>query len=195
MQLAGKRIGFALTGSFCTFEEIMGPLQDLVAADAEVYPIMSGIAFQLDSRFGSASGWRERIRAITGRNIIHSIDQAEPIGPNKLFDLLIVAPCTGNTLAKLANAVTDTPVTMAVKAHLRNGRPVLLYVSTNDGLGLNAKNIGTLLAARNIFFVPFGQDDPVNKPTSLVADSSKLLAAAEHALAGKQLQPLLIQRT
>lgn len=173
----------------------MGPLQDLVAADAEVYPIMSGIAFQLDSRFGSASGWRERIRAITGRNIIHSIDQAEPIGPNKLFDLLIVAPCTGNTLAKLANAVTDTPVTMAVKAHLRNGRPVLLYVSTNDGLGLNAKNIGTLLAARNIFFVPFGQDDPVNKPTSLVADSSKLLAAAEHALAGKQLQPLLIQRT
>lgn len=195
MELAGKRIGFALTGSFCTFEEIMGPLQALVAAGALVYPIMSETAFRLDSRFGSASRWQETIKAITGHEIIHSIDQAEPIGPNQLFDLIIVAPCTGNTLAKLANAITDTTATMAVKAHLRNGRPVLLFISTNDGLGLNAKNIGTLLAARNIFFVPFGQDNPLQKPTSLVADSNLLLAATEQALAGKQLQPLLIQRT
>ncbi len=194
MELAGKRIGFALTGSFCTFEDIMNPLQELVAADAHVYPIMSDMAFRLDSRFGSANSWRERICAITGRNIIHSIDQAEPIGPNKLFDLLIIAPCTGNTLAKLANAITDTPVTMAAKAHLRNGRPILIHISTNDGLGLNAKNLGMLLAAHHIYFVPFGQDDPVNKPTSLVADPTKLVAAAQHALAGKQLQPLLIQR-
>lgn len=195
MELAGKRIGFAMTGSFCTFEEMMGPLQDLVASGAIVYPIMSEISYRLDSRFGSASGWQETITAITGHQIIHGIDQAEPIGPNKLLDLVIVAPCTGNTIAKLANAITDTAVTMAVKAHLRNGRPVLLFVSTNDGLALNAKNIGVLFASRNIFFVPFGQDDPQNKPTSLVADSKRLLAAAQHALEGKQLHPVLIQRT
>ncbi|NLW17390.1 MAG: dipicolinate synthase subunit B [Firmicutes bacterium] len=195
MTLAGKRIGFALTGSFCTFEDIMGPLQDLVAIGAQVYPIMSEIAFQLDSRFGNADCWREQIRAITGHEIIHSIDQAEPIGPKRLFDLLIIAPCTGNTLAKLANAITDTAVTMAAKAHLRNERPILLSISTNDGLGLNAKNLGVLLAARNFYFVPFGQDDPQQKPTSIVADPTRLVAAAEHALAGKQLQPLLIQRT
>lgn len=195
MELAGKRIGFALTGSFCTFEEIMGPLKELVATGADIYPIMSETSFRLDSRFGSASSWQQTITAITGHGIIHSIDQAEPIGPNKLFDLVIVAPCTGNTLAKLANAITDTAVTMAVKAHLRNGRPVLLSISTNDGLGLNAKNIGVLLASRNIFFVPFGQDDPQNKPTSLVANSKQILAAAQHALDGKQLHPVLIQRT
>lgn len=194
MNLAGKRIGFAMTGSFCTFQEIMGPLQALVGAGAAVYPIMSETAYRLDSRFGSASSWQEAITAITGHEIIHSIDQAEPIGPNHLFDLLVVAPCTGNTLAKLANAITDTAVTMATKAHLRNGRPVLLSISTNDGLGLNAKNLGILLAARHFFFVPFGQDNPKQKPTSLVADSSLLPAAAEHALVGKQLQPVLIQR-
>lgn len=194
MDLAGVRIGFAMTGSFCTFQEIMGPLQALVSAGAAVYPIMSEAAYRLDSRFGSASQWQEAVTAITGREIIHSIEQAEPIGPNLLFDLIVVAPCTGNTLAKLANAITDTTVTMATKAHLRNGRPVLISVSTNDGLGLNAKNIGLLLAARHVFFVPFGQDNPKQKPTSLVADSSLLVVAAEQALAGKQLQPVLIQR-
>ncbi|HBK86455.1 MAG TPA: dipicolinate synthase subunit B [Firmicutes bacterium] len=194
MKLVGKRIGFAITGSFCTFQEIMGPLQALVTAGAMVYPIMSEAAYRLDSRFGTASQWQETVTAITGREIIHSIEQAEPIGPNVLFDLIIIAPCTGNTLAKLANAITDTAVTMAAKAHLRNGRPVLISISTNDGLGLNAKNLGLLLAARNIFFVPFGQDNPKQKPTSLVADSSLLVAAAEQALIGKQLQPVLIGR-
>lgn len=194
MKLIGKHIGFALTGSFCTFEEIMTPLKALVAAGAEVYPIMSETSFQLDTRFGSASSWQATITTITGREIIHTIDQAEPIGPNRLLDLMIIAPCTGNTLAKLANAITDTAVTMAAKAHLRNGRPVLLFVSTNDGLALNATNIGVLLAARNIFFVPFGQDNPYQKPTSLVADSRKLQAAAEYALQGQQIQPVLIER-
>jgi len=192
--MKGKRIGFAMTGSFCTFQEIMTPLRELVAAGAEVQPIMSETAYNQTTRFGDAASWHQALTAITGKNIIHSITEAEPIGPNRLFDLIIVAPCTGNTIAKLANAITDTAVTMLVKAHLRNGRPVLLFISTNDGLGLNAKNIGLLLAAHNVFFVPFGQDDPHGKPTSLVADSKLLVEAARHALVGKQLQPVLIQR-
>ncbi len=194
MNLQGKRIGFALTGSFCTFEQVTAALQELVKQGADVYPIMSEAAYELDTKFGSACGWRNVVESITGKGIVHSIVGAEPIGPGKTLDLVIVAPCTGNTIAKLANAVTDTPVTMAVKAHLRNGRPVLIAVSTNDGLGLNAKNIGLLLGARHIYFVPFGQDNPTGKPTSLVANMSMIPEAASQALDGKQIQPLLVAR-
>lgn len=194
MEIAEARIGFCFTGSFCTFREMMEPLKVLTAQGAAVYPIMSETAYRLDSRFGNAAQWRETIVALCGHEIIIGIDKAEPIGPGGLFDLLVIAPCTGNTLAKLANAVTDTTVTMAAKAHLRNGRPLLLSVSTNDGLGLNAKNIGVLLSARNIFFVPFGQDNPTQKPTSLVADPGRLVEAVRLALQGEQMQPLLIER-
>lgn len=195
MTLAGKRVGFAMTGSFCTFQDVIDPLQALVAAGAEVYPIMSEAACDLDTKFGAASHWRNQLEAITGRSIIRSIVQAEPIGPGKLFDLIIVAPCTGNTLAKLANAITDSPVTMAVKAHLRNGRPVLIAISSNDGLGMNARNLGTLLAAKHFYFVPFGQDSPFAKPTSLVSDLQLTVAAAELALDERQIQPILISRS
>lgn len=194
MPLTGKRIGFALTGSFCTFAEIIKPIEDLIESGASVVPIMSEPSYSLDTKFGEAAYWRETVERVTGHKIIHTLVQAEPIGPQKLLDLIVAAPCTGNTVAKLANAVTDTPVTMAVKAHLRNGRPVLVAISTNDGLALNAKNIGLLLAARNFYFVPFGQDNPQEKPTSLVADMSKIKEAAVMALRGQQIQPLLIER-
>lgn len=191
MTLQGKRIGWALTGSFCTYEQIIAPLQEMVSQGADVHPIMSDVSYENDTKFGSALHWRNLIETITGRKIIHTIIGAEPIGPGKMLDLLIVAPCTGNTIAKLANAITDSPVTMAAKAHLRNSRPVLIAISTNDGLGLNAKNIGLLLAARHIFFVPFGQDNPTGKPTSLVADMSLITESALKALAGQQIQPVL----
>jgi len=194
MNFQGKRIGWAVTGSFCTFEQVVSPLQELVKLGADVYPIMSDVSYENDTKFGAASHWRNVIAAITGKDIIHSIVGAEPIGPGKLLDLIIVAPCTGNTIAKLANAISDSPVTMAAKANLRNSRPVLIAISTNDGLGLNAKNIGLLLAARHIFFVPFGQDNPVGKPTSLLADLSLVPESAHLALAGLQMQPLLIVR-
>ncbi len=193
MKLAGKRIGFALTGSFCTFQQIIPPLHALVQAGADVYPIMSQAAYQTDTKFGAAIHWTTMVEGITGKSIIHQLVDAEPIGPGKLLDLIIVAPCTGNTLAKLANAITDSVVTMAVKAHLRNGRPVLLGISTNDGLGQNAKNLGVLLAAKHFYFVPFGQDAPLTKPTSLVADMDQLGKAALLALEESQLQPILLQ--
>jgi dipicolinate synthase subunit B len=195
MTLAGKRIGFAITGSFCTFEQVVKPMQEFINRGAVIHPIMSQAAYNTDTRFGTAAHWRHVFQSIADNDIIHEITQAEPIGPQQLLDLVIVAPCTGNSLAKLANAITDTPVIMACKSHLRNGRPVLLAISTNDGLGLNAKNLGTLLAARNIYFVPFGQDNPSGKPTSLVADMNLLPAAAECALAGRQIQPVLISYT
>ncbi len=192
MKLSGKRVGFAITGSFCTFQDIVEPLQSLVAAGADVYPIMSQAAHQYDTKFGASLHWRNLIEGLSGRSIIHDIVGAEPIGPGQMLDLIIVAPCTGNTLAKLANAVTDSPVTMAAKAHLRNGRPVLLAIATNDGLGQNAKNIGLLLAAKHFYFVPFGQDNARTKPTSLIADMKQIKAAAELALEETQLQPILI---
>lgn len=194
MGFQGKKIGFALTGSFCTFAEIMEPLRALVNSGAEVVPIMSEASYGLDTRFGAAAYWQEAVMAITGNKIIHSIQEAEPIGPKALFDLVVVAPCTGNTIAKLANSISDTTVTMAAKAHLRNGRPLLLAISTNDGLGINAKNIGMLMAVKNVYLVPFGQDNPQEKPTSVVADPQLILEAAAHALENRQLQPVLIAR-
>lgn len=192
MRLSGLKIGFAVTGSHCTIGEILPQMQKLVDEGAEVYPIISQSVDQIDTRFGTAAQWKEQFNKITGRNIIDSIVSAEPVGPNKMFDVMVVAPCTGNTLAKLANAITDSPVLMAVKAHLRNQRPVVLGVSTNDGLGLNAKNIGILLITKYIYMVPFGQDDPSGKPNSLKANMGLIADTILMALQGKQLQPVLI---
>lgn len=189
--LSGAKIGFAMCGSFCTFSKAFEQMIKLKAAGAELTPIMSYNASSLDTRFGTAEKNIMTAENICGRGVINTIPQAEPIGPKKMFDLLIVAPCTGNTLAKLACGITDTPVTMAVKSHLRNARPVLITVSTNDALSASAKNIGTLLNIKNICFVPFRQDDFIKKPTSAVADFTKLPEAAAAALSGRQLQPIL----
>ena len=189
--LKGMRIGFAVTGSFCTFSKILDPIKELVRLGAIVTPIFSFSTAQINSRFYKAEDFRNDVEAITGTSVIDTIPGAEPIGPKKLFDLIIVAPCTGNTIAKLANAITDTPVTMAVKAHLRNNRPVLLAISTNDGLTGNASNIGKLLNTRNYYFVPFRQDDSSGKPNSLVADMALVPVSASKAANGEQIQPLL----
>jgi len=191
MDLSGKNIGFAMTGSFCTFSRVLKELEKLSVTGANLYPIMSEISFNTDTRFGSATEFRQRLEMICGNQIIKSVKEAEPIGPKSYLDLLIIAPCTGNSLAKLAAGVTDSSVTMAAKAHLRNQKPVLIAVSTNDGLGNSAKNIGVLMNAKNVYLVPFGQDDFEKKPNSLVADMTKILPAAEAALTGEQLQPIL----
>lgn len=191
MDLSDKRIGFAMTGSFCTFRKTLSQLEALAKTGADITPIMSETAYKTDTRFGTAEGFRTRIEEICKKPIIKTIAAAEPIGPQGLLELLVIAPCTGNTLAKLAAGIADTSVTLAAKAHLRNLRPVLIAVSTNDGLGNAAKNIGTLLNSKNIFFVPFGQDDCENKPNSLVADMTLLPTSCAAALDLKQLQPIL----
>lgn len=184
-------IGFAMTGSFCTYAKVF-PIMEELSREHLVTPIFSTAAYNVDSRFGTAEAHIQKAADICGPKPIHTLDQAEPIGPKKLFDILVIAPCTGNTLAKLAHSIADGPVTMAAKSHLRNGRPVLLAVSTNDGLASAAENIGKLLARKHYYFVPFGQDDPVGKPTSLVADFSKIPLATEAALEGRQIQPILL---
>ena len=191
-ELNGKRIGCAMTGSFCTFTKAFEAWRTLAATGAELTPIMSENAYSLDTRFYEAEKAQSIFRDICGREIIHSIAQAEPIGPKKLLDLLIIAPCTGNTLAKLANGIADSSVTLAVKSHVRNERPVLIAISSNDALGRNAANIGALMAMKYFFFVPFTQDDSSGKPASIVAEFEKLREAAEAALDGRQIQPLLI---
>ena len=190
MDISYLNIGFALTGSFCTFSKVVPEIQNLVNKGAEVYPIMSEMAYSTDTRFGEADYFRRTIENITGRKIIHTIKDAEPIGPRHYLDALIIAPCTGNTIAKTANGITDSTVTMASKAHLRNGKPLVIAVSTNDGLGTSAKNIGMLMNMQNIFFVPFNQDDPIKKPNSLVADMTKIIPTVECALDKVQIQPL-----
>lgn len=192
MEMTGKRIGFALTGSFCTFAKVLPQVQALVEAGAQVFPIASRAVAETDTRFGRAEDFLHALADMTGREPLSTLAQVEPIGPRRMLDLLIVAPCTGNTLAKLAAGSADTPVTLACKAHLRNEGPLLLAPSTNDGLGTAAKNIGALLGARSVFFVPFGQDDPRGKPRSLVAHMERIPEAAEAALAGRQLQPVLL---
>ena len=185
-----KRLGFALCGSFCTFEKVLGEMEKL----AEIYditPIMSEGAASINSRFGKAEDFIRRITEICGKTPITSIAGAEPIGPKALLDVLLIEPCTGNTLGKLANGITDTAVTMAAKAHLRNGRPLVLAVSTNDALGASAQNIGKLMNAKNVYFVPFGQDSPEGKPASMVAHFEKSEKALEAALSGKQIQPII----
>ena len=184
-------IGFAMCGSFCTFSQVF-PVMELLTRDYHVTPIFSTAAATVDSRFGSAAEHLTQAADICGTQVLKTIAQVEPIGPKKLFDALIVAPCTGNTLAKLAHSIADTPVTMAVKSHLRNGRPVLIAVSTNDALGGAAENIGKLMARKHYYFVPFRQDDPKNKPTSMVADFNRIHEALDAALEGRQLQPVLL---
>lgn len=184
-------IGFALTGSFCTYSQIF-PMLELLTRDYNVTPILSANACTIDSRFGTAREHIQAVEEICGTAALHAIEAVEPIGPKKLFDALIIAPCTGNTLAKLAHSIADTPVTMAAKSHLRNGRPVVVAVSTNDGLAGAAENIGKLLTRKHYYFVPFGQDDAEKKPTSLVADFTKIPQALELALEGKQMQPILL---
>ena len=185
-------IGFALCGSYCTFEAVFKQIEVLKNLGYNIIPIMSKNSYTLDTRFGDAAHWRERMRDITGNRIIHTIPSAEPIGPKKLLDALIIAPCTGNTLAKLATGVTDTCVTLAAKAHLRNARPLLIAPSTNDALSNAAKNIGCLLNYKNIYFVPYGQDSFQGKPNSMVADFTLIPQTLELALTGQQIQPIVI---
>lgn len=194
MNWQGITVGFALTGSHCTFDEVMPHIQRFVDAGAKVIPIASNTLMTTDTRFGMSEKWQKQLKDITGNDIISSIVQAEPLGPSKLLDVLVIAPCTGNTTSRLANAITDSAVLMAAKAQMRNQRPLVLAISTNDGLGLNAANIAKLLVAKHIYFVPFGQDNPVQKPNSLVARMELVMEACEAALQGKQLQPLLIER-
>lgn len=187
------RVGFAFCGSFCTFRQAMTALERVHARYGDVTPIVSETSAATDSRFGPAHEYMREMERICDKRVIDSIPKAEPIGPKHLLDVLVICPCTGNTLAKLANGITDTTVTMAAKAHLRNGGPVVLCLATNDGLAASAKNIGTLLDKKNVYFVPFGQDDPVEKPTSLVADFSRVNDAIDAALRREQLQPLLLR--
>ncbi len=191
MDLSSKTIGFAMTGSFCTFRRVLKELETLSETGATIIPIMSRNAYETDTRFGTSEYFQGELLRICKNPILHTVRDAEPIGPKGYLDLLIIAPATGNTLAKLASGIADTSVTMAAKAHLRNQKPVLLAVSTNDGLSGAAKNIGTLLNRSHYFFVPFGQDDCEKKPRSLVSDMQKILPAAEAALEKKQLQPIL----
>ena len=184
-------IGFAMCGSFCTYADVF-PIMELLTRDYTVIPILSGNACGIDSRFGTAQEHLTAVTEFCGTPPIATIAAAEPIGPKKLLDALIIAPCTGNTLAKLAHSIADGPVTMAAKSHLRNGRPVIVAVSTNDGLAGAAENIGKLMARKHYYFVPFRQDDPVKKPTSLVADFHMIPQTLERALAGEQIQPVLI---
>lgn len=184
-------VGFALCGSFCTYSQVF-PIMELLCRDYSVTPIFSEAAYTTDTRFGTAAGHIDQVRELCAAEPLHTLPQVEPLGPRKLLDILVIAPCTGNTLAKLAHGIADGPVTMAAKSHLRNGRPVLIAVSTNDALGTAAENIGRLLSRKHYYFVPYRQDDPQEKPCSMVADFSKLPDALLAALNGRQLQPLLI---
>ena len=184
-------VGFALCGSFCTYHKVF-PIMEQLSKDYDLIPIFSHCAYTTSSRFGTAQEHIRRASEICGKAPICSIEEAEPIGPKKLLDALIIAPCTGNTLAKLAHGIADGPVTMAAKSHLRNGRPVLVAVSTNDALSAAAENIGRLLARKHYYFVPFGQDDPEKKPTSMVADFNKIQQTLQLAMQGYQIQPLII---
>ena len=184
-------IGFAMCGSYCTHKKALEQLEQLVLID-QIQPIMSENVYSVDTYFGSAETLRERVRTLCGREIIHTVVDAEPLGPKTPLDTLIICPCTGNTLAKIALGITDTSVTMAAKAHLRSDRPLIIALASNDALSANLKNIGTLLSRKNLYFVPMMQDDPVKKPHSLVADFSKLIPTYESAIKGKQYQKIFI---
>lgn len=190
MEQSKLRLGLALTGSYCSFGKLAAVLPRL-CLEFEVHPIFSENALK-DSRFGPGEGWLRLLEEASGCTAVTTVGEAEPLGPNGIIDVLAIIPCTGNTLGKLANGVTDTAVTMAAKGHLRNGKPVLIGVSTNDGLGASAENIGRLLNRRNIYFVPFGQDDPAKKPASLSCDYDQIVPAVLAARQGRQLQPILV---
>lgn len=193
MKLEGKKIGFAFTGSFCTFKAVLEELKKIKKENADILPIMSFNSYNLDTKFGNAQEYIDEIKDICQKDdIIHTIQGAEPIGPKKLTDIMVIAPCSGNTIAKLANGITDTPVLMAAKSHLRNNNPVVLAISTNDGLSGSAENIGKLLNRNNYFFVPFKQDNPITKPRSIVADFKYLIPTIEMALDNEQIEPILL---
>ncbi len=185
------RLGFAICGSFCTFARTIAQME-ILSRDYEILPIMSETAYSTDTRFGKAEDFRTEIRDICRNEIIHTVKAAEPIGPKKMLDILLIAPCTGNTIAKLASGIADSSVTLAAKAHMRNGRPVVIAVSSNDALAGNAENIGKLLNRNNVYFVPFEQDDPKGKPRSLVAVMEKIPQTLKDALEGKQTQPIVV---
>lgn len=192
MNFKNLNVGFAITGSFCTFSKTIVQIKKLVKEGANVIPIMSFNSYKLDTKFGEAKDFIKEIEEITGNKIIHKIEEAEPIGPKKLTDIMVVAPASGNTIAKLANGVNDTPVTMAVKSHLRNGNPVVVAISTNDALSGSAMNIGNLLNRNNYYFVPFRQDNPITKPRSIVFDPEYLLKTIDYAIKNEQIQPILL---
>ena len=191
MILKSKNIGFGFTGSFCTFSIAKEILKEL-AIENNVTAIMSFNSYNLDTKFGKATDHINEIESITGNKIIHTIEDAEPIGPKKLFDILVICPCSGNTIAKLSNDIIDTPVTMAVKSHLRNSRPVVIAISTNNGLSGAAENIGRLLNRKNYYFVPFRQDNPITKPRSIVFDKTYVIRTIEEAIEYKQIQPIIL---
>ncbi len=190
MDLKGKNVGIGITGSFCTFEGIMAQIVKITEQGANVYTVFSDNAKSIDTRFGNAQEFLDIVYQITGHKPITTIVDAEPIGPQNMFDIFLIAPCTGNTLAKLNNAITDTPVLMGAKSHLRNGKPVVISVSTNDALSNNFKNIANLMNDKNIYFVPFGQDNYKSKPNSMIADIQQIVPTLELALEGKQIQPV-----
>lgn len=195
MRFQNMRLGFALTGSHCTLRKALEVMKVIVHEGADVTPIISYSVDNVDTRFGKPEEWKARLKEITGKDPLRTIPEAETIGPKKMFDCLVIAPCTGNTLAKMANGITDTPVLMAAKAHLRNLSPLVIAVATNDGLGANAKNIGCLLSTKNIYLVPFGQDNPMKKSNSIVACMDKVPETILQACDGKQIQPLLVEYT
>ena len=192
MRFENLKIGFILTGSFCTFNKVIPVIKELKEMGADILPIMSYNAYNLDTKFGKASDFINEIELITEKEILHTIQGAEPIGPKGLTDIMIIAPCTGNTIAKLANDIIDTPATMAAKSHLRNNKPLVIAISTNNGLSGNAENIGKLLNRKNYYFVPFKQDNPITKPRSLVFDFSYIPKTIEYALKGEQISPILL---
>ena len=186
------KLGYAFCGSFCTINKSLAVLKELAKLDIDITPIMSEITYCTDTRFAKCAEFNAEVEKICGKKIIHTVPDAEPIGPKNLLDIITVAPCTGNTAAKIALGITDTAVTMAVKAHLRNNKPVVLGIATNDALGATAKNIGLLHNTKNIYFVPYGQDDPKNKNNSLVCDFAKIPETVELALKSEQLQPVIL---
>lgn len=192
MELKNLKLGFALTGSFCTIAKVLPEIELLSNCVKNVIPIFSPIVYNTDTRFTNAKELAEQVESITKNKIIKTIPEAEPIGPKKIIDALVIAPCTGNTASKIANGITDTSVTMAAKASLRNKIPVIIAISTNDGLSGSASNIGKLLNTKGIYFVPFGQDDCIKKETSLVSDMSLIKDTLELALTDRQIQPILV---
>ena len=192
MEVKGKKVGFVLTGSFCTFSKTIPKIKELKKLGADIVPIMSYNSYELDTKFGKAKDFIKEIEEITKRNIIHNIQEAEPIGPKHLTDIMIVAPASGNTMSKLACDIIDTPATMAVKSHLRNNLPVVIAPSTNNGLGANLVSIGKLINRKNYYFVPFRQDNPITKPRSIVFDPEYIIKTVEKALDGEQIEPILI---